>query len=455
MRCLQGLKEILNNSKNACCRATVSVAVNNQTAGHRPALQGVVVGQLCQLPFTRQVADLPYSSHIFHGKSQTCPTAAFHKFRQQGMTLLELMVALAIGAVLLVGLATVFFNSSRTHRELEKSGQMIENGRYAISVLYEDLRHAGFYGYFFDLDAAPATLPDPCAITTLVTLGNAMAQPVQGYNAAATNAYPTNITDTTCDEKNLLDEDVNLLSRGSDVLVIRRADTAVFTGVIDNTPTNDVGAIYLQANGQASQLKVGANGADIPTDNADGVAYVSTNPAHLRKYPSSTTNTAAADTRKYHVHVYFVAPCSAGTGAAGVCVNTNPRLPTLKRLELSSDGTNAAMSIVPLVEGIEYFKVEYGIDTTPTAVDPSTHSIGDGVPDTYVASPSAAQWGNVVTVRVHILARNVKSTDDYTDDKTYTLAGVDFGPFGDRFKRHVFSTEVRPMNMGGRREIPK
>ena len=364
------------------------------------------------------------------------------------MTLLELMVALAIGSVLLIGLATVFFNSSRTHRELEKSGQMIENGRYAISVLYEDLRHAGFYGYFFDLPDAPASLPDPCETDDIPELESGMSQPIQGYKAASATTRP-DISATTCDDALLVDAN---LSRGSDILVLRRTDSAVFTGVIDNL---EVGAVYLQANGQAFQFQVGSSGANVPTQNANGATYDSADPAHLRKYPSSASNTTAADTRKYHVHVYFVAPCSAGTDTDGVCDAADPRLPTLKRLELSSDGTNAQISIVPLVEGIEYFKVEYGIDDTPTDVDPNTESIGDGVPDTYVTAPTAVQWPNVVTVRVHVLARNTKATDDYTDDKTYTLAGAAFDPPEKNYKRHVFSTEIRPMNIGGRREIPE
>lgn len=365
----------------------------------------------------------------------------------KGMTLIEIMVALAIGSVLLIGLATVFFNSSRTHRELEKSGQMIENGRYAMNLVYDDLRHAGFYGYFFDLPAAPAALPDPCETVSLANLTAAMSLPIQGYNnptAASIDAA------TTCGSsgKQLLTS-ANLQS-GSDILVLRRADTGILTGV---AVKNDV---YLQANGQTFEFTFGATGSNVPTTKADGTA------ATMLKFPSSPIpyidpNTGApmmADTRKYHVHVYFVAPCSTGTGANGVCQAGDTQLPTLKRLELSSNGATTQMSITPLVEGIQYFKVEYGIDDTPATTDPTTFSVGDGIPDSYVAAPALAQWPNVVSVRIHVLARNVKSTDDYKDTASYTLAGGSFGPFNDKYKRHVFSTEVRPMNVAGRREIP-
>ena len=360
----------------------------------------------------------------------------------KGMTLIELMVALAIGSVLLIGLATVFFNSSRTHRELEKSGEMIENGRYAMNLIFDDLRHAGYYGYFFDLPAAPGALPDPCELADLNAIAAAMPLPVQGYKAASATARP-DITTSTCGSGGidlLVDDN---LAPGSDILVLRRADTDVLTGV---AVTDDV---YLQANGQAYEFTLGSASADVPNTKADG------NAATMLKLPSSTTHTEYADTRKYEVHVYFVAPCSTGSGASGVCQAGDKPLPTLKRLELSSDGASTQMSITPLVEGIQYFKVEYGIDDFPTATDPVTFSVGDGIPDTYVTAPTLAQWPNVVSVRVAALARNVRATDDYRDNATYTLAGTSFGPFGDHYKRHVFSTEVRLMDAAGRREIPK
>jgi type IV pilus assembly protein PilW len=378
----------------------------------------------------------------------------------KGMTLIELMVALAIGSVLLIGLATVFFNSSRTHRELEKSGQMIEDGRYAMNLIYDDLRHAGYYGYFFDVvapelpDPASGGLPDPCDIASADfeaaapntnPVHNGIAQPIQGYKAANSGARP-DISTTSCGSggKNLL-TNANL-SPGSDILVLRRADTSALTGTAVEKD------VYLQANGQSYEFTIGsASDSDVPTTKANGDAPT------MLKFPNSATHTDFADTRKYHVHVYFVAPCSAGSGANGVCQNGDPQLPTLKRLELSSDGTNRQMSIAPLIEGIQYFKVEYGIDDYGPPPQPNdiTGLWGDGIPDTYVTAPTLAQWPHVVTVRVYVLARNIKNTKDYTDSATYTLAGASFGPFNDTYKRHVFSTEVRPMNIAGRREVPK
>ena len=84
---------------------------------------------------------------------------------QQGLSLLELMIALTIGLGLLAGLTTVFVNSSRSHTELARASQQIENGRFAIQTLQENIWHAGYYGRksgkgFYDYSSDP---PKPTA----------------------------------------------------------------------------------------------------------------------------------------------------------------------------------------------------------------------------------------------------------------------------------------------------
>ena len=115
---------------------------------------------------------------------------------------------------------------------------------------------------------------------------------------------------------------------------------------------------------------------------------------------------------------------------------------------------------VPLVEGIENFQVEYGLDAD-----------GDGAPEVYAANPSdypkgacagacpVNNWLNVVTIRFHVLARNVDASPGYADGKVYELGIDDNGaPVmltpGGPYRRHVFSSLVRIANASGRRDRP-
>ena len=133
-------------------------------------------------------------------------------YKEFGMSLIELMIAIAIGSVLMIGLVASFKSSSDAKRELERSGQLIENGRYATGLLSEDIRLAGYYGAYFTLDDPPGSLPDPCIIpnsaANIVAIQAAMALPVQGYD-------DTSIGSTTCDDAGGLLPSVNL-QPGSD-----------------------------------------------------------------------------------------------------------------------------------------------------------------------------------------------------------------------------------------------
>ena len=66
--------------------------------------------------------------------------------RQQGFTLLELFVALSIGLFLFAGVMSVFVGLRTTSAETSSYGEMRENGRFAISLLTDDLMRVGFWG---------------------------------------------------------------------------------------------------------------------------------------------------------------------------------------------------------------------------------------------------------------------------------------------------------------------
>ena len=360
--------------------------------------------------------------------------------QQAGLSLIELMIAMALGLIIMIGVGSLFVSSSRSNAELQKSAQQIENGRYATEILTDELKHAGFFGEFF-ASIAPGGTPDPCETNNAATLYDAMAFPVQAYRAPNFATRPV-IAGTTC---GALISNANL-APGSDVIVVRRASTAPLA----NGAIAVSGEPYLQANSLSAEIQFGNGAAFTYTAmrKADGTATTILDKTALR----------AAPTRKYEVRVYFIAPCSQGSGANGICAVGDDTIPTLKRLELKAVGGVREMAIVPMVEGIEYLKAEWGIDDEPVAINASTGMTGDGVVESYQDAPTAAELTNAVAAKLFVLARNTEPSSDYVDDKTYTLgnvAGTTTAATNDRFKRHVFGTDVRMMNLGGRKEIPE
>jgi len=372
--------------------------------------------------------------------------------RQCGLSLVELMISLTIGLLLLAGLSLLFVESSRSHRELSEASKQIENGRYAIQLLGDDLHLAGFYGRFTNLPATPAAVPDPCEVTSVTTLYDALPIHIQGYSAGSFTTRP--VVSALCAAY----LPAANLQPGSDVFVIRRADTSALASTV--MPTNN--EVYIQGNVLAAEIQKGVNGFAIGTDKkadgcqADGTGGCGSGKTILKK------DGTAAEIRKYHVHVYFVAPCSMPAGGGNDCTGAaddgGKPIPTLKRLDITSVAGATAMSMVSLVDGIEMLKVDYGIDKISTPDDGTTV---DGSPNNYVRPPrtlpmtadmTPADWANIMGVNIYILSRNPLVTASYTDTKTYAmgLAG-NYAP-GGNFKRHVYSTLVRLTNPAMRRE---
>jgi type IV pilus assembly protein PilW len=332
----------------------------------------------------------------------------------KGVSLVEVMVAMAIGLGLLTVLATVFANSSRTQKEVSMTAQQIENGRYALELLSDDLRHAGFYGPYFSL-ATPAALTDPCLLT-VADIRTGLLLPVQSYNSPAASPVSCIHDDNHVDN--------------TDVLVVRRASTNVAGALTANM-------VYMQA-------------AASPNNTANPVVNFGSNPGafNLQIRNGSGAN-VAAPIRKVETHIYFVAPCSVPTGSGGTRCQASDDggtpIPTLKRLELGVDaGGNTALNVVPLVEGIQNFQVEYGLDTD-----------ADGSPNgNFTSDPgAAANWANIMVARVYVLARNTQPSPGYVDNKTYTLAGTAVTP-GGNYRRHLYTAAVRLKNPSERRDTP-
>lgn len=353
----------------------------------------------------------------------------------RGYTIVELMVSITIGLILLAGLVTLFAGNSRQRGEIERANEQTENGRYALQVIGDDLHAAGYFATFNPGTVAapnaqlqpniPTTLPNPCA-TDLATLNSGISMPVQGY-------YQGNNLPAACTTgPNAAIQD---LRANTDILVVRRASTCAL-----NAPGCDpvaAGDAYLQASGCSAEFTAGNYYA------FDSVI------ANLNLRTKDCVTKALI--YQFRTHIYFV----ANNDKAG------DNIPTLKRAELGAVGGN--FTIVPLVEGIDRLQLDYGLDTNlPTTGAPAVYTADPNTftdPSTGAACVPAACvgfWRNVVTAKVYVLSRNLTPTQGYTDTKTYTLGLNNAGtatvvlPFGDGFKRHVYSTVAVLYNTEGR-----
>lgn len=63
---------------------------------------------------------------------------------QQGVTLIEMMIAMVVSLVLIAGVGTIYMSSKRNYQARDQFSMMDENARVALNSLKKHLEHAGY-----------------------------------------------------------------------------------------------------------------------------------------------------------------------------------------------------------------------------------------------------------------------------------------------------------------------
>ena len=84
-------------------------------------------------------------------------------FNKKGITLIELLVALAISAIVLAGVYQLFISQTRTYAKQDQVVEVQQSVRTAMEILSRDLRMVGF-----DDDNPTSTISIPISIVTPV-----------------------------------------------------------------------------------------------------------------------------------------------------------------------------------------------------------------------------------------------------------------------------------------------
>ena len=355
--------------------------------------------------------------------------------RARGFSLVEFMIAMTIGLFLIAGLVYLIAETSRSRAEIERSSRQIENGRYAIDRIAEDLRHVGFLGEYEPAEDAtvtlPTTLPSPCATTIAGLDGGPLLIPIQAYDGGA--SVPSALSGCLA----AADYQPN-----TDIVVVRRASTST----IATTGTLVANQLYIQTGhgtGAAFERKM-ETGSNVGTFT-------------LKRYSNnSSVDTTVALLRRYIVRIYFVSPCNVPSSGVSsdpcdAAADGGTPIPTLKMLEL---GPGPEFQKLAIAEGIEQLRFDFGLDG----------SNGDGVPDCMVrfsdcggaavtSGTEIAHWTNIVGAQVNIVARNSEPSPSYSDDKIYSLGLKGYtAATNDPYRRHAYSAFVRLNNIAMRRE---
>jgi len=330
------------------------------------------------------------------------------------------MVAIAVGLLVVAAMAALLARSSAARTETERTSQQIESGRFALQLLADDIRLAGYYGGVAGGTGriVEACLPRAGVAATATTLG---WQPSPVQYPLAVHGYAGG--DTPASESCLASQ-----KPGTDALILRSVETSP-TALADAGNAAGANDFFLQSSACADEA------VDPP-----GVQFVVAGggPAAAARFILHQKDcTTLAPLRKLVVHAWYVGRCS-------VCSGSGDGIPSLRVVEFNG-ATAASQSVV---EGIDALRVDYAQDTD-----------GDGETDRMrrcklAVDPCAPEdWNNVIAVQVHVLARSLTPTAGHVDDKAYDMGLAGIVPAAnDGYRRHLYSALVLAPNLAGPRE---
>lgn len=332
---------------------------------------------------------------------------------QGGVGIVEIMVALVVGALLIAGLSQVYTSGRMAYVLQDDMSRLQENGRFAFQVLSREARVAGYFGCRRNID-----------ITNVLRSSNQVEnflfnfnEPVQGFEAAGagwTPALPNGVAGLNP-------------AAGSDILVLRSAASSQISVV---APFR-IGPSQNSANTQVSAphdlrpddivLISDCNTATVfQITNTQGNNVVVHNSGGSVSPGNSTTNLGAFDDGSHVSRVtstiFYIAPGTGGRPALFRRSNIRPA--------------------EELADGVERMTVRYGVDRN-----------GDGIVDEYARASRVQNqgwWGNVASVRISLLLSGAR--DNLIDEPQVLRFDDDLIEPGDRRLRHVMTTTVSLRN---------
>ncbi|MEJ8810210.1 PilW family protein [Variovorax ureilyticus] len=343
------------------------------------------------------------------------PISRTPRSRQRGLTIIELMIALAIGLLIIAAVSILFASSSRSRQEIESSAEVNENGRYALDVLTRELSQTGFYGSLVTPTAAATAIP-----SGTMTVANAMCLTGLANLAAWQDSLTYYVLGLASAAGANVDVDPTCIARkaGTDAIFIQRASTCA-VGDTD-CPAEANADAYLQVS------ECGSEYSATPIVLAQGGASTFT-------LQTKTCAGTAAPKRKLVRRIYFISAANA-----------------LSYQDIPLTG--ALPDPVVLAENIEQMQIEYAFDTG-----------ADGTPDVFAAAPNPppapapnTDWTQVIGARIWLLARSTDPSQNTRNAATFVLGAdttvsVAANAAGNP-KRRVYSTYISFVTPKARRE---
>lgn len=365
-----------------------------------------------------------------------------HKLiRQAGLSLIEILVAMALGLVVLAGATNLFLGSSRTFEVNESLSRMQEDARFALNRVERDVRMAGFRG---------CTPTDGVVNSLNQTDDDYLAElyggnPLLGWEAVDTGPgntiVPTNNQITTTAAASTNWSLAANPSGGSGLAVPNSiVDGGIVTGndilVLNSLQLNSFGASIQTGGGSSDNNPFRLNNGDVITTGQ--ILFIVEESCSTAELFQQTNNSGSNNPDRQNILKGTggsVTPGNIGSGtpqfsfdvtdgtqiyqqrSVAYFIRLNAEgIPSLYERRLDSGNRPA----VELVRGVESFQVLYGI----AASNNST------VAAEYVTAEEVTNWQEVVSVRLAMLLRSSRPVGSQMNQRVFNLLGTQVNPTG-------------------------
>jgi type IV pilus assembly protein PilW len=392
--------------------------------------------------------------------------------QQSGVTLIEMMVAMAIGLVLTTIMASIYLSSKTATRRQDQLTTIQQGVRTAFEYIGFDVRAAGHLGCF---SRRGITSGEGFTGATSPGLADNFAIGLEGYEYANATAdvytlgsnAPDNVTEVTSWRNSTGATTATLpigavaggtsvgLTPGSDLLIVRntigepiRLTAIATTGSSAlNVNASSTGTCP-DGTANASGFCAGSYGLIASCTAAQMFQVASATASTLNISPAlaGSTNFAANATEVLRAQTVIYYVKKSGSGQVSSLYRR-----VFDGVQADPSGTAAAGFEQELLEGVENMQLRYAVDTgnaSGTDTDPDGVINGE-----YVTADAVTDWSRVIAVRVGLLLRATTALDgDLANDaslptsKPVNGVTVTLPTTGAKFDRRVYTTTVAIRN---------
>lgn len=335
--------------------------------------------------------------------------------RQNGLSLVELMVSITIGLILLAGLLQIFLGSKQSYRVNENIARVQESGRFATEFIAYRVRMAGLMG---------CANNGKNANTLSNSMGFDFSGGIKGYDGdqdIAVKAFGTaagaRVAGTDAVEiSGAIGAPLGVIMHNAVAASFQLAGRCLPSGTIGIVCDSEQSTVFQITNANCSTVTAVHNtGTGSPGNCSKGLGY----PTECTANGTPYTYGSNAVLQEFGAEIYYIGVSTSGTGRSLYRVS----------LGINTGSVTAAPTTEELVSDVEDMQIVYGVDLN-----------GDRLPNQYISASSVVDWADVVTARVALLVagpdNGVTATAQSLEynGTTYTAA--------DRRLRKAFTTTI-------------